>query len=221
MSNSLLTSILGKIGIAIVIVALADLVYINYLVLRSSKSEAESLNAQNSARQLDTLASPNPLASASPVPVNSANTQSTLATPTPTTIYQTQIEKQTVVQNAQKEIFVPVGSGASFSNSYAALSGVEVTIDWSKYTGIESVLFEATVRVDGGNGRAYAQLVNITDNNPLNESTITSSSGGGEFKISGKIPTVSGVKTYGVRAKTDIVEFAAHVDNAKIKITLK
>ena len=144
-----------------------------------------------------------------------------MASPTPTTIYQTQVHEKTVVQTAQKEIFIPIGSGSTTSNSYANLSGVQVTIDWSKYSGVESAVFEANIWAVGGNGRAYAQLVNVTDSNPLNESTINSSSGSGEFKVSGKVPISSGVKTYGVRAKPDIVDFAAHVDNARIKITLK
>lgn len=213
-------SILVKIGVAILVIALVDLVYVNYLVLVDFQKNTQSEAEQNSSRTIK--AEETPVINASPSPEANITTQTSPAvTPSPTTIYQTQVQEKTVVQTAQKEIFVPIGSGSTYSNSYANLSGVEVKIDWSKYSGIESVVFEATIWVQGGNGRAYAQLVNITDNNPLNESTLSSSSGGGEFKYSGNIPISSGIKTYGVRAKTDIVEFAAHVDNAKIKITLK
>lgn len=216
----MLKSILIKIGVAILVIALVDLVYVNYLVLVDFQKNTQSDAEQNSSRTIEPEASPAITASPSPEISKTAQTPPA-ATPSPTTIYQTQVQEKTVVQTAQKEIFVPIGSGSTYSNSYANLSGVEVKIDWSKYSGIESVVFEATIWVQGGNGRAYAQLVNITDSNPLNESTLSSSSGSGEFKYSGNIPIVSGVKTYGVRAKTDIVEFAAHVDNAKIKITLK
>ena len=43
----------------------------------------------------------------------------------------------------------------------------------------------------------------------------------GEVKASGKIPFPSGAKTYRIQAKTDITNFAAHVENARLKITLK
>ncbi len=216
----MLKSILVKIGVAILVIALVDLVYVNYLVFSDFQKNTRSEAEQAPTRTVVTSASP--AVAVSPSPEVSKITQTAPAsTPSPTTIYQTQVQEKTVVQTAQKEIFVPIGSGSTFSNSYANLSGVEVKIDWSKYSGVDSVVFEATIWVQGGNGRAYAQLVNITDSNPLNESTLSSSSGSGEFKFSGNIPISNGVKTYGVRAKTDIVEFAAHVDNAKIKITLK
>lgn len=212
-------SVIIKIGVAILVIALVDLVYINYLVLQNFQKTASSEAQVDTSRSVETLDTQSVLPSPTPTTDNSAKVAA--ATPSPTMIYQTQVQEKTVVQTAQKEIFIPIGSGSTNSNSYANLSGVEVTIDWSKYSGIESVVFEATIRVVGANGRAYAQLVNKTDSNPLNESTISSSSGTGEFKVSGNIPISSGVKNYGVRAKTDIVEFAAHVDNARIKITLK
>lgn len=215
----MIKSVLIKIGVALLVIALVDLIYINYWVLQTTKN-AVSSGADGDTRKIEDIASPSPEALASPSP--KAATEKATSTPVPTpTIVQTQVQQRTVVQTAQKEIFIPIGSGATFSNSYSDLSGVQVTVDWSKYSGIESVVFEATVKVDGGNGKAYGQLVNVTDSNPLNESTISSSSGSGEFKVSGGIPLISGVKTYGVRAKTDITEFAAHIDNARIKITLK
>ena len=216
----MLKSVLIKIGVSILLIALVDLVYINYLVLQNFRKASLNEAEQKAPRAVESVDSTSALVSPSPT-VTKADSNTPAASPTPTTVYQTQVQEKTVVQTAQKEIFVPIGSGSTFSDSYATLSGVEVTIDWSKYSGIESIVFEATMKVEGGNGRAYAQLVNVTDSNPLNESTLSSSSGSGEFKVSGKIPQVSGVKTYGVRAKTDIVNFAAYVQNARVKITLK
>lgn len=215
----MLKSVLAKIGIAILLIALVDLVIINYLVLQNFQKTTPGEAGLDASRSADiiTIADKAP----SPSPATDDSKDTTSVTPSPTTIYQTQVQEKTVVQTAQKEIFIPIGSGSTTSNSYANLSGVQVTIDWSKYSGVESAVFEANIWVVGGNGRAYAQLVNVTDSNPLNESTINSSSGSGEFKVSGKVPISSGIKTYGVRAKTDIVEFAAHVENARIKITLK
>ena len=59
------------------------------------------------------------------------------------------------------------------------------------------------------------------EKNPLIESQISGTAGTGEVKASGKIPFPSGAKTYRIQAKTDITDFAAHVENARLKITLK
>src|SRR3989344_1099055 len=140
----MLKSILVKIGIAILVIALVDLVYVNYLVFQDFQKNTQGEAEQKTERTVETIASPALVAS--PGPELSSTTQTTeTATPSPTTIYQTQVQEKTVVQTAQKEIFVPIGSGSTYSNSYANLSGVEVKIDWSKYSGIESVVFEATI----------------------------------------------------------------------------
>jgi len=133
------------------------------------------------------------------------------------------IEKETttVVQTAQKEIFIPIGSGLSKKKDFTNINGLEVTIDTSKYSIIESVVFEATIWTEGGNGRGYARLINLTDNNPFVESEVSSSSYNGEFTSSGNIPIPPGSRRYGIQAKSDIENFPVHVENARIKITLK
>ncbi|MCR4324673.1 MAG: hypothetical protein NUV69_03215 [Candidatus Curtissbacteria bacterium] len=203
--------ILGKIIAAIFIIALLDLVYLNWWVVQNQSSKIKDQNLE-ADRKIEI--SPTPLASASPTPPPAG---------IKTVETKTVVEKETqiIVQTAQKEIFVPVGSGTTNSNSYADVAGMEVTIDTGKYGQIDSVFFEASVWVTGGNGRGYAQLKNISDNNPFIESTISSASGTGDVQTSGKIPLPSGNKKYGVRGKTDITEFAVHIDNARIKITLK
>lgn len=216
----MLKSILVKIGIAIIVLAFADLVYINYLVLQSSKREGAILENQQEPRQIENVTFP----SAAPSP-SSAEEKSSLKTglaaPTPTTIYQTEVKEKTVIQTAQKEIFIPIGSGSTFSNNYADLPGVEVTIDSSKYSGIESVVFEASLRVQDGNGKMYAQLYNKTDGRPVWNSEIATNSASGVLTTSPKIMLEAGLRTYKVQAKTNLTEYAAHVDNARVKITLK
>jgi hypothetical protein len=213
MRDSVLSKILSKLIIAIAIVALADLVYLNWWIVQNQNS---NLSGQNLEATRDVSIESSPLVLPSP-------TTAVFPEPAKEPETKTVVEKQTqtIIQTAQKEIFIPIGSGSTNSNSYEDLPGLEVTIDTSKYSEIESVVFEASLRVEGGNGRAYAQLKNVSDNNPFFESMISSSSGAGEVKISGNIPIPSGSKKYGVRAKTDITNFAAHVENARIKITLK
>src|SRR3989344_3696908 len=128
---------------------------------------------------------------------------------------------ETVVQTSQKEIFIPLGSSSTKSNSYAELAGLEVTIDPSKYWAIDSMIFEASLWVDGGNGRAWAQLYVVDDKNPLIESQISNPTSTPTIKTSGNIPIPGGAKSYRVQAKTELTDYAAHVDNARLKITLK
>ena len=216
MEQSLRSRILAKIGIAILAIALFDLAFVNWWILKDQRppawpSEVGRANVQDQNIE----SSPTPQPSSSPLVEPKSETK-TIET-------KTVVEKQTqtIVQTAQKEIFVPMGQGSTNSSTFADLLGTDVTIDTSKYSAIDSVIFEASIWPEGGNGRAYTQIKNVTDNNPLIESQISSSSSSGVVKTSGKIPISSGQKTYRVQAKTDIVEFAAHVDNARLKITLK
>jgi len=214
MGESFSKSILIKLGVAILAIALIDLFYLNYWVIKSEKLKVESGKFAQENRQIEPKPSQSPQAE-SPSPVVS---------PSPTSVpalNQTTLKTTTVVQTAQKEIFIPIGSGSTKSGTFADLSGLEVTIDTTKYSEIESVVFEASLWTDGGNGQAWAKLKNVSDNNPFIESQISSTSGVGEVKTSGKIPIPAGSKKYGVQAKTDITNFAAHVDNARLKIVLR
>ena len=217
MNNLLLSKIFPKLVIAIVIIAIADLIYLNWWVIQRGNLDVGGGSVEN--RIVEAIPSPSPLSIESPLasPVQKAPIETKVVEK------ETIVEKetQTIVQTAQKEIFIPLGSSSTNSNKYVDLAGLEVTIDTTKYTAIDSLVFEASMRVEGGNGKAYAQLKNVTDNNPLIESMVSTTSGISEVKVSGNIPIPSGSKKYGVMAKTDITNFAAHVDNARIKITLK
>lgn len=218
MEQSLAGRILAKIGLAILAVALADLFFLNYWVYRNEKLKVENGKLDESRVIADSSPSPSPFAAELPNPSPQ---------PSPLAIGQAEtktiVEKQTqtVIQTAQKELFIPIGSGSTSKDSYTDLSGLEVTIDTSRYSAIDSVVFEASLWVEGGNGQAVARIKNVTDSNPYIESQISNNSSTGTVKTSGKIPFPSGQKTYRVQAKTDITNFAAHVDNARIKITLK
>src|SRR3990167_7884133 len=209
-------SIIIKIGLAILAVALIDLFFLNYLVFKNQKSSQESLQTAVESRE---IIEPSP----SPTEVTTDQPEPSSAPPPAggTTETKTIVEKETVVQTAQKEIFIPIGSGSVQKKDCTDVPGLEVTIDTTKYSVIESIVFEATVWPEGGNGRAYARLINISDSNPFVESQISSASNTGELKTSGSIPFPSGSKKYGVQAKSDIENFGAHVENARIKITLK
>jgi len=219
MDQSFARKMLLKIGIAILALALVDLVYINWWVLQgqSQSSKVKNQNSDQPAAAVSTP-TPSPAASASPMAKEADQTQPSPATKTETII---QKETQTIVQTAQKEIFVPIGSGSTFSHDYADLSGLKVTIDTTKYSAIDSVYFEASIRLQDGNGKMFTQLFNETDKHPVWNSEMSTSSATSTFTTSSKINLDSGAKTYKIQAKTNLTAYAAHVENARIHIILK
>jgi len=227
MGESFLSRILTKIGIAILMVAFADLAYVNWWIIKSQElrvksqiPEEERLVGQN--LQSSPLPSPNyvsPSSSPSPTEVKTVETKTIVETPNQSG--SGQASSQTIVQTAQKEIFIPIGNGSTNSKSYVDLNGLEVTIDTNKYSAIESVVFEASIWVQDGNGKVYAQLYNASDKRPVWFSEISTISAKGVLATSSKITLEKGVRTYRVQAKTDMDAYTAHVDNARLKITLK
>lgn len=220
MDESFLSRILSKMALAIIVVAVADLLFLNYLVIRNQRPVTSLPTRQDDQkpeeRKLEVItASPGNLNSPSP----SVEPKTEIKTVETKTVVER--ETQTIVQTAQKEIFIPIGSGSTNSNSYVELAGLEVSIDTNKYSSIESVVFEGSIWVQGGNGKMYTQLYNITDKHPVWNSDISTSSPTAVLSISSKINLDAGLKTYRVQAKTNLTEFAAHVENSRIKITLK
>ncbi|MDO8487185.1 MAG: hypothetical protein Q7S45_02755 [Candidatus Curtissbacteria bacterium] len=206
-NSSLLSKILAKIGIAILAVALFDLVYLNYLTFKNEGAKQE-------ARTVDLKPTPAP----TPSPLPSPQTTGSQVSSTPPA---NNAGQQTIVQTAQKEIFIPVGSGSTNSRTYANIPGAEVTIDSSKYAGIQSVNFEANVSVTGGNGKAYVQLYNKTGGHPVWNSELATTSGTGILLVSPGVSLDPGQNTYIIQAKTDITDWSANVSTGRIKIVLK
>lgn len=228
MNDSFGQKILAKIGIAILVIALVDLVYLNWWLIQSQKTKDE-IKTQNDSRSLEFQQTtvpenlPTPTPSPSPQTTGDENQKTSQKSDS----FQNQTTSNptggttTIIQTAYREIFIPLGSGSTKSAKFIDLAGMEVTIDTTKYSVIDSVVFEASLWTDGGNGMAWGMLKNSTDNNPLIESRIAGVSGTGVVKTSGSIPIPSGSKKYIVQGKTDLENFAAHVENARIKITLK
>ena len=220
MDESLPSRIFTKLGIAILAVALLDLAFVNWVIIKDQQAQNAPNNTtqESSADKSGGASASSPEASPSPSPSEETQSKEIGASETETVIQQ---KTQTIVQTAQKEIFIPMGSGSTTSGTFTDLTGTDVTVDTTKYSQIDSVVFEASIWVTGSNGRAWAQITNVNEKNPLIESQISGISGTGEVKASGKIPFPSGAKTYRIQAKTDITNFAAHVENARLKITLK
>lgn len=212
MEESLLGKIFSKIIVAIFIIAVLDLMFVNWWILKSEGKQAPIENTVSNS-QVE-VASPTPIV----IPSFAPTVQQEKSVETKTVV---EVQEKTVVQTPNKEIFVPMGSGNTKSGSFEDLYGVEVTIDTGKYSAIDYIVFEGSLWVEGGNGRAWAQLKNVSDNNPFIESQISNPTSTPTLKTSAKIPYASGSKTYRVMAKTEQTDYAAHVDNARLKIVLK
>lgn len=223
MDSSFFQKFLLKIGVAILLIALVDLAYVNYWMLQNSKQKVVDDRQINNNSPIGGQSTPPASPISTPIASTKPQTSSSVPTPTPTTIIkeQTTVQNQTVVQTAQKEIFIPIGDGASTNNSYTNLPGVQVTVDSSKYIGIASVVFEANIYVTGGNGKMYAQLYNSTAGRPVWFSEISTSSGSGTLMTSSPITLDPGQNTYVVQAKTDMTGYPANVLSSRIHITLK
>ena len=218
MGESLLSKIITKIGIAILVVAFADLAYVNWWIIQSQELRVKSQSLEEERPVSQALQSSNPPSPSSSSPIASPSLPETKTVETKTIVEK---ESQTIVQTAQKEIFIPIGSGSTNSKSYVDLNGLEVTIDTNKYSAIESVVFEASIWVQDGNGKIYAQLYNASDKRPVWFSEISTSSATGVLVTSPKITLENGSRTYKIQAKTNLTSYAAHADNARLKITLK
>ena len=129
-------SILTKIGLAVLVIALLDLFFLNYLTFKNQKESQESQVIEEDSR---VIVEPSP----PPIEVTEDQPEPSSAPPPAggTTETKTIVEKETVVQTAQKEIFIPVGSGSIKKKDWTSIPGLEVTIDTTKYSAIESIFF--------------------------------------------------------------------------------
>lgn len=212
----MLSKLLTKIGLAILVLAIFDLAYINWWILQNQKSNVKDQKVEAIAK--NDSASP----VSSPIALPSASSDST-APLTKTVETKTVVERETqvVVQNAQKEVYIPIGSGSTKSSTYVDLAGLEVNVDTNKYPNIDYAVFEASIYVDGANGQVHTQLYNVSDKHPVWYSEMKGNAGTASLVTSPKITLEKGVRAYRVQAKTDLVDYAAHVENARIKLFLK
>ncbi len=116
-----------------------------------------------------------------------------------------------------KEYYIPLGSGTTSGQDWTDLPGVEAYVAPTNYGKIKEMYFEAGIRIPSGNGRVYARLKNVTDNNGLFESEVYRDGNTTGMLSSGKLPIPTTTKLYRVQMKSTLgVE--VNVDSARIKI---
>lgn len=149
------------------------------------------------------------------LPISSPTVVPTIQ-PTKAPITQT-TQVVTVQSNGVKEFFVPLGSGTTTSEQWITLTGLGAQINPSNYQKIKSVNFEASLRIPTGNGRLYARLINVTDNVPLEETSVYVEGTVGQL-VTSSFSLRSGNKTYGVQLRSTL-NYEGVLDIARIKIT--
>jgi uncharacterized protein YxeA len=128
-----------------------------------------------------------------------------------------------VVQNNTsqvKEYYLPLGVGSTNATVWTDIPGAEVYISPNNYGKIKEMYFESTIRIPTGNGRAYARLLNVTDNVGLIESEVYRDGLLTGIISSGKVPVPTTTKLYRVQMKssmgTEII-----LDSARIKLFIE
>jgi len=119
-----------------------------------------------------------------------------------------------------KEIYVPLGSGSTDSTDWVELPGVESFIDTTKYPSIQSVIFEALLRIPTGNGRVYAKLYNITDKHDAWNSEVYLEGREARRVEANNVVLAPGNKLYRVMLKSTM-GCQAFLDFARVKILLE
>jgi len=125
-----------------------------------------------------------------------------------------------VSKSTAKEFYIPLGSGSTRSNEWVELPGVEAVIDSANFPNVESIIFEATLRIPTANGRVYAKLYNVTDKHDVWFSEVWAEGDKSYRAESANIVFDPGRKVYRVMMKTTMGAEAI-LDLARLKIILK
>jgi hypothetical protein len=202
--------------IKLAVSALGIIILVNLLVL-----DAWILRAKNVQTKIvtveKTISTPSSISSSSCSDscvslINQATASVALSQPKTQTIVQSQPSS-----TANKEVFIPLGSGSNSSFDWADVSGAQVYVDSTKYGQIKSVVFEPSVHIPTGNETAYVRLFNVTDQHPVWFSDVSLSGGTPQLLFSQQITLDNGNKLYQVQMKTSL-QYTAVLDQARIHI---
>lgn len=106
--------------------------------------------------------------------------------------------------SSPKTLYIPIGYGGSGTSTtdFAAVSGHEVTINPSDYSGYKQMVLEASFRIFQGNGKGEVRLFNKTDGTAVLSSVVSTTSQDYSSKTSSGFTLPGGSKAYTVQAKS-------------------
>ena len=137
-------------------------------------------------------------------------------------ISETQIDvlgETNIAGSNSREYHVFLGSGTTQSDSWVDIPESEVTINGSRYSGLEQAHLEAYLVVTNGIGRAYMKLYNVSAKHDVWFSEISTESDI-PVKVSLPITLDKGAQSYRLMAKSTI-RSRMNIHNARIRILTK
>ena len=149
-----------------------------------------------------------------PVLPTSTPTTAAIISPNPTTTTTTIINQTT----GAKEVFIPIGQGQVTATDWTTVPGAAVTIDSTKYTHIQHIVFEASIQ-SPNNQLISVRLYDATDGHPVWYSDMSTSSTT-QLITSQPIQLDSGTKLYEVQMKSQL-QYPAILEQARLHITLQ
>ncbi|OIP57313.1 MAG: hypothetical protein COX79_01025 [Candidatus Levybacteria bacterium CG_4_10_14_0_2_um_filter_36_16] len=193
----------------IIIILLANVVYLNFFLLKNKGVANTNISPRKSS--VDTIIP-------SPTQIQAQN-QTLSPTPIPPTIA-IQNTYRTTTSNTIKDYFIPLGSGTNQSSDWVDVPGAQVAIDLGQYQNVKEVHFEASVTMPTSNGSVYVRLFNVTDKHPVWNSDV---SGVGNSIYTLTSPAIiydKSAKVYQVQMKTQM-QVAANLTQSRIHVTLE
>lgn len=121
--------------------------------------------------------------------------------------------------SSPKTLYIPIGYGGSGSvtTDFATVSGHEVTINSSDYSGYKQMVFEPNFRIFQGNGKAEVRFYNKTDGTAIQNSVVSSTSQDYSTKTSSGFTLPGGSKIYTVQAKSS-TGYAVELQLTRIRV---
>lgn len=133
------------------------------------------------------------------------------------------VEREVAVgqPTSPRVFYIPLGgSASSTSRDWVDVPGSGSFVNLSEYAGVSSVVWEVFLRVDQGNGRAYARLFDKTHSIAVAGSEISTDSQSFALVGSGQLSLWAGNNDYRVQIKS-LTGYEAFLESPRLKITTK
>lgn len=127
----------------------------------------------------------------------------TTSSPTPTTVPTKAPVTSSTKQKIKYTSYVPIpGSGSTLSTNWTSLEGTDFYLTTSDYPGLVGVYFEASIKLQNGNGVAYVRIYDVTNLRAVDGSDVSTSSQTTAYVSNGPLSLWAGYNHYVVQARS-------------------
>jgi len=116
-----------------------------------------------------------------------------------------------------KEIYIPLGQGSAASQDWEEITGAEAVINLANFSGVKSVILEASLRIPTGNGRVYAKLYDVIAKHDVWFSEVSVEGSQSKREESAPVVLSPGRSLYRIKMKSTM-GYEAILDQARLKI---